>query len=186
MFMLKTTIFGRLPEFLIGAAFAWWLPARAAATRHRTALGAAALVAVLALLVGTQSWAGVEVSIISYPGVFLNNLVLPWATGLLLAGLATETTRLSRGLSTPLWQLLGKASYCFYLLHLGLLPQVLQPWLGQWLGGGTALAALFLLLLLAAVALYFFGVEKPARRALLSLFGQRPAVIPLTSPAPRG
>jgi peptidoglycan/LPS O-acetylase OafA/YrhL len=181
LFMLKTTIFGRLPEFLIGAAFGWQPAQGRSASRHRTALGGTALVVVLALLIGTQFWAGVEVSIISYPGVFLNNLVLPWATGLLIYGLATETTRLSHGLSTPVWQLLGKASYCFYLLHLGLLPQALQPWLWHWLGGGAALATLFLLLLLAAIALYF-GVEKPARLGLLSLFGLRPTVkSPLTT-----
>lgn len=182
MFMLKTTIFGRLPEFLIGAAFGWRLRQHRAVTRHRTALGGAALLAVLVLLLGVQHWAGVEVSIMSYPGIFLNNLVLPCATGLLLSGLATETTLLARGLSTPLWQLLGKASYCFYLLHLGILPQMLQPWLARWLGGGAALAALFLLLLLASAGLYH-GLEKPARRGLLALLGLRAAVVPLNSTA---
>lgn len=164
LFMLKATIFGRLPEFLLGAAVAWHPPrsGRGAAT----AGGAAGVLLVLALLVGVQRATG-HVSLDSYPGVLLNNWLLPLATGGLLHGLATEPTRLAQLLGTPLWQRLGRASYCFYLLHLGVLPEALQPLLRPWLPAAPAVGATFAVLVLAALALHRY-VEQPAHRWLLA------------------
>ena len=162
LFGLKATIFGRLPEFLLGAAFAWFVPRAGGAT----AGGAAALALTLGLLIYIQHLTG-KISLDTYPGVLVNNLLLPIGTGWLLHGLATERTRLSRLLSTPLAQQLGRTSYCFYLLHLGLLPDILQPLLARWLPAGPALGALFGLLVLASLALHH-GLEQPAYRWLLA------------------
>jgi peptidoglycan/LPS O-acetylase OafA/YrhL len=164
LFVLKATIFGRLPEFLVGAAFAWFAPLlrRGGAT----AGGVAGVVLVLGLLVGVQHITH-RVSIDTYPGVLLNNWLLPLATGWLLHGLATEPTRLARLLGTPLGQQLGRASYCFYLLHLGLLPDAFQPLLWPWLPASLAVMATFGVLVLASLALHRC-VEQPAHRWLLA------------------
>ena len=181
LFGLKATIFGRLPEFLLGAAFAWYAPRPRGG--RATAGGALAAALALGLLVVIQQLTG-QVSLDSYPGVLVNNLLLPVGTAWLLHGLATERTRLSRALSTPLAQRLGRASYCFYLLHLGLLPNILQPLLARWLPGGLALLALFGLLVLASLALHR-GLEQPAHRWLLVRYpGRRTSPTPL--PATRG
>ena len=169
LFVLKATIFGRLPEFLVGAAFAWFTPR--SGRQWATAGGALGIVAVVGLLVGVQR-ATHAVSLDTYPGVLLNNWLLPLATGWLLHGLATEPTALARLLGTPLWQRLGRASYCFYLLHLGLLPNALKPLLGAWLPAGPALAASAAVLVLASLALHRC-VEQPAHRWLVAQLGAR-------------
>lgn len=183
LFGLKATIFGRLPEFLLGAAFAWYAPRPRGG--RATAGGVLAVALGVGLLVAIQRITG-QISLDSYPGVLANNLLLPIGTGWLLHGLATERTRLGRALSTPLAQQLGRASYCFYLLHLGLLPEALQPLLARWLPPMPALLALFGLLVLASLALHR-GLEQPAYRWLLARLARRPAVeksLPL--PAARG
>ncbi len=51
----------------------------------------------------------------------INNFVLPLAVGILLYGFITESTILSRLLSTNPLQVLGKSSYAFFLIHSGML-----------------------------------------------------------------
>jgi peptidoglycan/LPS O-acetylase OafA/YrhL len=167
LFVLKATIFGRLPEFLVGAAFAWFAPR--GDRGWATVGGVVGILSVLGLLITVQHVTH-GVSIDSYPGVLLNNWLLPLATGWLLHGLATEPTGLARLLSTPLWQQLGRASYCFYLLHLGLLPTTLKPLLGTQLPAGLALATTFGVLVLAALVLHRC-VEQPAHHWLLARLG---------------
>jgi peptidoglycan/LPS O-acetylase OafA/YrhL len=163
LFVLKATLFGRLPEFLAGAAFAWFAPR--SGRGWATLGGAAGLLLVLGLLIGIQHITH-AISIDTYPGVLVNNWVLPLATGGLLHGLATEPTRLAHLLSTPLWQRLGQASYCFYLLHLGVLPEALKPVVTAWLPAGLALSLTFGLLVVAALVLHHY-VEQPVYHWLL-------------------
>ena len=181
LFVLKATIFGRLPEFLVGAAFAWFAPRRGRG--WATVGGAAGMALALGLLIEVQRLTH-DISINSYPGVLLNNWLLPVATGWLLHGLATEPTALAGLLGTPLWQWLGRASYCFYLLHVGLLPNALKPVLGAWLPAGAAVAASFGLLVLASLALHRW-VEQPAHRWLLARLAPKPLIAPTLS-APLG
>jgi peptidoglycan/LPS O-acetylase OafA/YrhL len=182
LFVLRTTIFGRLSEFLIGAAFAWRPPQ----LRHRWATGGGALglAVVLGLLVAVQR-ATHHVSIDTYPGLALNNLLLPVATGWLLHGLAHERTAASRLLGTPTWQLLGRASYCFYLIHMGPLASWLERLLTPALPTGPRTLALLALLALASLALYA-GLERPAHRWLLAWFGRRVLARRQEPPAPIG
>jgi peptidoglycan/LPS O-acetylase OafA/YrhL len=178
LFVLKATIFGRLPEFLVGAAFAWYRPR---GLRGRATVGGAAGLLLLVALLLTVQHLTHRVSLDSYPGVLLNNCLLPLATGGLLHGLATEPTRLARLLGSPLGQQLGRASYCFYLVHLGVLPDALKPLLRPWLPAGLAVAATFIALVLAALALHRY-VEQPAHRWLLARLGTpRPGLTPTLS-----
>jgi peptidoglycan/LPS O-acetylase OafA/YrhL len=183
MFVLKATVFGRLTEFLVGAGFAWFFfrentherPEEMPKRRHLTLLGSLALGLAVAGLVVIHHAAGVGVSIVVLPGALANNLLLPWATGLLLVGLATETTWLSRGLGSAPMQVLGRASYCFYLLHMGLVAQWLRPWLVSALSPPVATLVLLALLWLVSTGLYY-GLEKPAHRWLLQRWQRtRPA-----------
>jgi len=174
IFVLKATIFGRLPEFLVGAAFAWYAPQARRGLATLTGVAGIALTLVLLILIQHVTH---HISINSYPGVLLNNWLLPLATGWLLHGLATEPTRLARLLSTPLGQQLGRASYCFYLLHLGVLTNALQPLLRLWLPAGPAVVATFGVLVLASLALHRC-VEQPAHRWLLARLAPPRAAAP--------
>jgi peptidoglycan/LPS O-acetylase OafA/YrhL len=55
-------------------------------------------------------------------GIWINNLLLPLtAVAVLFYGLLRENTWFSRFLSTPTMELLGKSSYIFYLIHMGII-----------------------------------------------------------------
>jgi peptidoglycan/LPS O-acetylase OafA/YrhL len=94
-------------------------------------------------------------------GMVLNNFVLPLAVVALLRGLIEEDTYLRRLLSTPLAGLLGKSSYAFYLLHLGVVASLIRHSVH-----GTTMT--FLLLNVVAVLAYK-GFEEPVNRWLRSL-----------------
>lgn len=161
-FMLVATIFGRSSEFLLGAAFA--LAARNQPPRRATLFGGLLLGLVVGILTFVQLQTG-KVSIDTLPGVAVNNLLLPAATGLLLWGLASETTWLQRGLSAPLLQVLGKSSYCFYLIHMGVWHDRLTAGLPAGLPALVQFGLVFLLTVAASIGLYYL-VEKPLHKLL--------------------
>ncbi|MCB2410223.1 acyltransferase family protein [Hymenobacter lucidus] len=175
-FMLVATIFGRSSEFLLGAAFA--LAARSWLPRRATWLGGLLLGLVVGTLTLIQLHTG-KVSIDTLPGVAVNNLLLPLATGLLLWGLTAEKTWLQRGLSTPLLQVLGKSSYCFYLIHMGVWHDQLTAWLPAGLPALLQFGLVFLLTVAASIGLYYL-VEKPLHKLLTRQIDQagptRPAL----------
>ncbi|MCB2376753.1 acyltransferase [Hymenobacter sp. BT635] len=176
-FMLVATIFGRSTEFLLGAAFA--LLAARYSGRRTTWTGSLGLLLLLLVLTGIQLYTG-KVSIDTPVGVAVNNLLLPAATGLLLWGLTTETTGLQRLLSSAPLQLAGKASYCFYLLHMGFWHDYLLRWLPAQLPAALSFTLVFLLTIAASIGLYYL-VEKPLHRLIISRFAPRPEAQPAVS-----
>jgi peptidoglycan/LPS O-acetylase OafA/YrhL len=58
---------------------------------------------------------------VNWGRIVINNVVSVPGICLLLYGLMSEPTRLSRLLGSQLFNLLGKASYAFYLIHAGVL-----------------------------------------------------------------
>ncbi|TGE28864.1 acyltransferase family protein [Hymenobacter metallicola] len=163
-FMLIATLFGRSSEFLLGAAFALATPAEAV-TQRATRAGSLLVLLALAALTGIQLYSG-KVSIDTAGGVVVNNLLLPLGTGLLLSGLASEQTLLRRALSTAPLQVLGRASYCFYLLHMGVWHDQLLRWLPAGLPGLLRFGLVWLLTVALSVGLYYL-VEKPVHGFLL-------------------
>ncbi len=83
----------------------------------------------------------------------MNNLILPFWIALFYLGLIQDDSYLKRVLSTPISQLLGKASYAFYLIHLGFIANFLYS---QNITG----LSFFLALNVIAIALFKF-VEEP-------------------------
>ncbi|RAK65114.1 acyltransferase family protein [Hymenobacter edaphi] len=160
LFMLLFTFFGRAVEFFAGVQLALWYrrgllrPARGLLTAAGLLL-LAAVVAALAAVRGPADEFGQETPW----GVVLNNAVLPGGILLLYAGLLTERTWLSRLLGTRPLQVLGKSSYVFYLIHVG----VLQQWLKHHVSASAGLG--FVLLNLLAIGLYYL-VEQPLNRWL--------------------
>lgn len=186
-FIVIYTFMGRFLEFFAGMFLALWVKRhpvspetkRPACTWLGT-LGIGLVVVLLAALKKTD-WIMVSVSV----GIFLNHLFLPLSTVVLIRGLIQENSLLNRLLSTRFLQLLGRASYAFYLIHIGPLPRALfeglpivmgslfgttvAHWTELWLASGfgnLVTATLF------AIALYL-GVEEPIRRRL-----RRPVATP--------
>ena len=168
-FLFQFTYLGRAVEFFVGVALAWWLrrPGASVAPRYLTYFG---LAGCLLSLVGLSLLHGPAVGafgVMQPAGMLLNNVLLPLlGIGPLLWGLAREDTWLSRLLSSRPLLLLGKSSYVFYLLHMGVLQHLLHNWLQS-----NVLAVL--VLYGVSIVLYWL-VEEPLNHWLRRVL-RRPA-----------
>jgi len=93
----------------------------------------------------------------TYLSIIIDNVILAGAVALLFWGLITEKTKLSAFLSLPLMDLLGKSSYAFYLIHVGIFQEFISNFVS------TNILVQFLLLNLLSIALYKW-VETPLMR----------------------
>jgi len=165
IFMFSATFFGRCFEFLGGLFLALlWLrqaPILRWLSRHIscTAIGGAWVVSCLGLLVVDHvlPWSDEQAD---WGRIVINNLVVVPGMGLLLYGLMSEPTRLSRLLGSWPFDLFGKASYAFYLIHAGILDQFLAQHVT------TSLSLRFIITNILAIVLYK-GIEHPLYRKLV-------------------
>lgn len=166
-FVLWNTFFGRCVEFLMGMALTLWHQRRGnRAARPGTTLAGVALVAACVAAMAVVQEVGQPLPPgWSFPRAYvgLNNLVLPFAVAWLFHGLVYERTGLQRLLASPPLQVLGKSSYAFYLLHLGLFSDLLGKVIG------VQPLVYFGVFTLAAIGLYYL-VEQPAHSYLLRRF----------------
>jgi peptidoglycan/LPS O-acetylase OafA/YrhL len=100
----------------------------------------------------------------------LNTAVLPLGVVCLFYGLITERTRLSHILGSSMAQYLGKSSYAFYLVHLGVLSTVVQRYLS------AEPLVLFVLVVVVSLGLWKF-IEEPCQRWLRAKPAPAPASI---------
>ena len=177
-YLLLYSFFGRFFEFYVGI----WLAKKAArageegAPRRGFPLYTLGGVAGIAAVVVALAWlraadrGSFEYGLYHPAGIVLNNLALPILTAAFYWGLIREATWLRRILSTRVADLLGRSSYAFYLVHLGLFGNVLGYVLGL-----TALlesvAVRFVFVTLLSILLYW-GIESPANRFLRRRFGR--------------
>lgn len=166
-FVTSYTFFGRAFEFLVGA----WLAGniRGNGTRMPTTwktYGGLGGMFFAVLMLDYLKSPAYPYGIIHPYGVVINNFVLPLAIVVFFRGLIEEDTYLGRLLSTPIFQLLGKSSYAFYLLHMGVCTQFISIYYSpsRW--------DQFFLLNVAAI-LAFKCFEEPVHRWLKGL--RRPA-----------
>ncbi len=157
-FVYYYTFFGRCIEFFIGIQIAITLKKRAYIAHAGwwyTFVGTLGIT--LCLYAYTFfKYSETDLHIVFYRTV-LNNIFCAVSVGLLLYGLLTEQTALRRMLSTSIFKTLGKSSYIFYLIHLGvpfeLLASIFAP---SW----YKMSLMFVILNIIAVLLYRF-VEQP-------------------------
>lgn len=162
--------FGRVLEFVAGVLLARWWAARGGTRPSageqwpwRTSAGVALMVLTVALLAWVDSPNDIYQGLRDPVATALNNLLFPVGMVLLLAGLLTEPSWLRWVLATPLLQALGRSSYCFYLLHVG----VLSIWWYHTFGGGRYIGGQFVATLLLAELGYRL-LEEPLRRWILA------------------
>jgi peptidoglycan/LPS O-acetylase OafA/YrhL len=149
-FMLIYTFFGRSFEFFVGISLAKIYQQRQPIDRKVfTWIGILVLTTCLVALVFTQSR-------------IIHQVFVPVATGLLLWGLITEKTWLQRILSGKVMQLLGKSSYAFYLIHIGIIASLFT----------VNIAVLFVILNAVAVLLYY-TIERPLQTMIKRLSRQQ-------------
>ena len=158
-FVLFYTFFGRAFEFVAGMWLARrWHQNQLPTVHQSMSIG-------FLLILSCVLWqASVPNFIVNPTGLVASevvayNTVLPVGIGLCLWGLLREKSYFRRFLSYPIMQTLGRSSYAFYLIHIGVIASLLRK-LGltnHWL--------LMIALMLIAYGLYV-AVEKPLQRWL--------------------
>ncbi|RXR19273.1 acyltransferase [Flavobacterium amnicola] len=152
-FMLDFTFFGRSFEFFAGVFLAVNMYKMKPLTLRWTWIGCFFILLSLLWLCFLKPNASAEGTDL-YLGKGINTVLLPLLGFLpLFYGLISEETWLSRILKTPLFQLLGKSSYVFYLLHMGIFYIALNK--------VTSSYSLLFLGLNAISILLYLGLEKP-------------------------
>src|ERR1700744_61784 len=121
-FVLVFTFFGRCFEFFVGVQLARFVLKRGTPRKKKipfTYLGFILIfvcVFIMALQTVRPPWeAGLETPI----GIITNNYFLCVMVAFFFYGILTEETVMKKVLAQPFVELLGKASYIFYLIHLG-------------------------------------------------------------------
>lgn len=160
-FMLQSTFFGRCFEFIMGIGLAFWLALRPDILplgARATLMGTVAIMAnLVALAIIPHMFTDpIALLLVRY---LTNNVLLPGAVVVLFWGLLKERTWLRNLLETKAFDLLGKSSYAFYLLHLGVFNTLFSEYITEnW-------AVRLIAYTLISIALYKW-VEHPLHNRL--------------------
>jgi peptidoglycan/LPS O-acetylase OafA/YrhL len=162
-FMFNYTFFGRCFEFFIGIALAVFLQQNPSVrdTKYLTYVGLFIILLCafsLSLVRGDADF-GIRQPI----GKIINTFLMPlFGIAVFYYGLVTETTLLSKLFSSKPMQLLGKSSYIFYLIHIG----ILALFLGKYI---TNNFLLFVTINVIAVLMFLF-IEEPLNNLIRRKF----------------
>ena len=153
-FMFIYTFFGRCFEFFIGIGLAIFFKNNSLQRNipYATCFGSLALILCIYWMstFGAHSGSG----ILHPAGKLINNFILPlFGIAPLFYGLLTEKTLLSKLLGSSIFVLLGKSSYIFYLIHIGIIANLLRSF-------NLNVFLVFVFLNIISIILYRF-LEEP-------------------------
>jgi peptidoglycan/LPS O-acetylase OafA/YrhL len=166
-FMLNWTFFGRCLEFLLGMGLALFM-ARRPATSESPSRGWVTAAGLLWIVVSLWALtyfdravpaANMGRDLISPAAILMRNAILPIGVVAMFWGLIRESSWLRVLLETKLFDLLGKSSYAFYLVHGGILNFALNDFVT------TNILVKFLLTNVVAILLYKV-IEHPVHKML--------------------
>lgn len=166
-FMFSTTFFGRCFEFFVGIFIALLLINQKIMTkknRNYTLYGGLLFCFLLVITTVYAFANNVEFTNKTTIGLVLLNVFFPVAIGMFYLGLITEESFIKKILGAKWIVLLGKSSYAFYLIHFGMVAEVILFHLS------SNVLVLFIALQLLSVLLYKF-FEKPVYFFMLKKFG---------------
>lgn len=158
-FMIELTFFGRCFEFFIGIALALVVKRNIKIPffnqfTYLGILGICISIYLISVLKGTTN-TGMNSNL----GLFINTIILPiFGIVPLFYGLIYEKTWISQLLETKLFQLLGKSSYVFYLVHLSFIATFIYSVFDNYLLN-------FIIINILAILLYQY-IEKPTNNYL--------------------
>lgn len=152
-FMFQFTFFGRCFEFFIGIALAIFFKAQFfnRKTNYLTYTGMAMIITCVYLISSLKG--DYEYGIMHPMGKVINTFILPlFGISVFYLGLLKEKTVISAMLESRIFVLLGKSSYIFYLIHMGLLSKMLQAFISSSL-------LIFILINFISIVLYKYAEE---------------------------
>lgn len=170
-FMFWITFFGRCFEFFAGIRLALLVKKKWEKSGQRiakgkgwcTVIGLMFILFCLAILHLNTAYYHLERGSGNTFGIIINTLILPIGVSVFFFGLITEQTVLKSALSSAPIQILGKSSYAFYLIHLGLLSAFVKNRIT------TNILLLYLIVLVASMMLFYL-IEDPLNRLIKRYF----------------
>ncbi len=162
-FTMVVTFFGRCVEFFAGVYLALFLKKEKRLSSIGISFTYSGLVWFLASAFALSSLKGDHISGLATPiGVAINNLVLPLFSFLIIYGLVVERTIVGKLFTSKFFKWAGNASYCFYLLHLGVYFSFIQQHTNSYILN-------FLIILTSSFVLYLF-IERPVVKYIRKRF----------------
>lgn len=126
-FMLNYTLFGRCFEFFIGISLSIFYKRNKNKIKSGYSTYTGLLIIISSLFLLNLLKGDYKYGIMNPFGILINNLFLPFCgISLLFWGLLREQTFVQNILSSNLFVILGKSSYIFYLIHLGVIEYFIQ------------------------------------------------------------
>lgn len=127
-FVLNGTFFGHVFEFVSGAGLAliFRIKNKFASQGIVTYLSILLLFIEIWLISLLRIYYNTSVTVEGSLVILLNNFLLPLPICGVIYGITHENTFVSRFLSSNIMDLLGKSSYVFYLIHIGLIQSEIQ------------------------------------------------------------
>lgn len=164
-FMFNYTFFGRIFEFAIGIFLSIAIQKNENHfVKWSTLIGFIGLfLSIIALSFYPDTYMEINIFRLS-----ISNFTLPIFVALMLNGLIKEKTWVSKLLSTKTALVLGKSSYAFYLIHLGVLQILISNYLTLF-SSTIATILLFAMLIITSIILYY-TVEEPLNKKIRTLY----------------
>ena len=166
-FMLGYTFFGRCIEFYCGIYLALlYKKGQSNSIENKnsnsfyTIFGMGSIILCMSVFawVGEFSFASGNIKEV---GLLINDFIMPFGIAVFFWGLLTEHSVIRKILSTPVFELLGKSSYVFYLIHMGVIQQFVMHMLP---GSAFIKRALAFIVLNILSILIFKLIESPINK----------------------
>lgn len=161
-FVFFVTFFGRCFEFYLGIYLALYITGMPRSQKWTfprfsfplyTYSGFLIMVLTIFLIFEISHYYQTKASEI-FIGIFFTNIIFPISVAIFFFGLIKESTLVRKLFSTSIFQLLGKSSYAFFLIHIGVVAYGVQKYVSQ------NIFILFFVLQLISI-LIFKAFEKP-------------------------
>lgn len=150
------TFFGRAFEFTLGVFIAIYLEKITVKKVNLTYIGIFGILLSTYALMTVTSYYQI-ISVRHTYGQLISNIILPIVgIGPLLIGLITEQTIISKILSSKLFSILGKSSYVFYLIHMGVIYALIDSLT-------NSMIITFLTLIILSIIIFRF-IEEPLNK----------------------
>lgn len=162
-FMINYTFFGRCLEFLLGIKIALLFKSQGVVPlkfKHYTYTGIGLMLFVVVIMSISKAFV-FESNVMAHEVIMAlsNNLLFPLAVGCFMYGLIVETSLINKLFSTNVFQVLGKSSYAFYLIHVGFI----SYFIGNYFH--THVMVHFLIIIVLSILLYYF-IEHPMNKLI--------------------